>query len=301
MLKTLSALMASLLLWTGICTAQNNGIFPLTGMRYFKGGIWAKSIAVKMRGNQLYGNRIPLDSAIQLVLEQPTGFVPDPKKNVFAAAELSLISSKGEVVWQVPNLLSATANGFAPKDLKSFVINFTLPEGHVQPNSNCIVRIRIYDLKSKNQLQLDYPVSIAYPREKIPFTKSIQTIKSPPGAAFMTTNLGAKGMTISVDTLVGVAPDMAYLHLEVLKINGTDIISLLQGKETFWVYDSDFNEIRYKQIMLKNVGGALEGGNVNCTLRIPFRPKAVKTKGYWVRYRWESPDKSQVFDIVVNQ
>ena len=43
----------------------------------------------------------------------------------------------------------------------------------------------------------------------------------------------------------------------------------------------------------------MEGGNVNCTVKIPFRPKKATATGYIVRYRWESADKKQVMDIVV--
>ncbi len=42
----------------------------------------------------------------------------------------------------------------------------------------------------------------------------------------------------------------------------------------------------------------MEGGNVNSTIKIPFRLKTDKTKGYTVRYRWESADKRQVMDII---
>jgi hypothetical protein len=74
---------------------------------------------------------------------------------------------------------------------------------------------------------------------------------------------------------------------------------MLQGKDYFWVYDSTFKEIKIKETLLKKVGGAMEGGNVNATIKIPFRPKTGSTKGYFVRYRWESADKRQVMDIVV--
>ena len=92
---------------------------------------------------------------------------------------------------------------------------------------------------------------------------------------------------------------MAYLNMDISKIDGTDVISMLQGKDYFWVYDSSYREIKIKETLLKKVGGAMEGGNVNATIKIPFRLKTDKTKGYVIRYRWESADKRQVMDIIV--
>ena len=65
------------------------------------------------------------------------------------------------------------------------------------------------------------------------------------------------------------------------------------------MYDAQLNEIKITDILLKQVGGALENNNVDYTLKIPFRLKKAAPKGYIVRFRWESPDKTQVIDLVV--
>src|SRR4051812_47218860 len=80
------------------CAAQKKGMLPLTGMQFYNEGIWSNSIAVKINGEQLYGNRIPLNTEIEITFQQPTGFTPDKKKNVFIGAEYSLVSSKGDVL-----------------------------------------------------------------------------------------------------------------------------------------------------------------------------------------------------------
>ena len=116
---------------------------------------------------------------------------------------------------------------------------------------------------------------------------------------FMVTDIQPKSLVFFVDTDVKTDPKMDYMNLDISKIGGTDIISMLQGKDYFWVYNSDYKEIKIKEILLKKVGGAMEGGNVNATIKIPFRLKTDKAKGYIVRYRWESADKKQVMDIVV--
>ncbi|MBL7700738.1 MAG: hypothetical protein JNM14_00690 [Ferruginibacter sp.] len=275
-------------------------MLPLTGMQYYNEGIWSNSIAVKINGEQLYGNRIPLAREIEISLQQPTGFVADKKKNIFIGAEYSLISSKGEVLRNIPNLLFQNeAKGFAPKDQKQVSLKFGIAEGVIQPNSKAIVRIRVFDLKGKKQLRLDYPVSISYPKEAIYFTKSVQTIKTPPGSMLMTTELKPKSLAFSLDTTVKAETKMAYLSMDISKIAGADVVGMLQGKDYFWVYDTSYREVKIKETLLKKVGGAMEGGNVNSTVKIPFRLKTDKTKGYTIRYRWESADKRQVMDIVV--
>jgi hypothetical protein len=116
---------------------------------------------------------------------------------------------------------------------------------------------------------------------------------------FMTTEVKAKNIVFSVDTAVKSDGKMAYLNMDISKIDGTDVISMMQGKDYFWVYDSSFKEVKIKEILLKKTGGSMEGGNVNSTVKIPFRLKTDKTKGYTVRYRWESADKRQVMDVIV--
>jgi hypothetical protein len=300
MLKKISLAVLTCFLYVLFCTAQKKGMFPLTGIQFYNEGIWSNAIVVKINGEQVYGNRIPLAREIEITLQQPSGFVADKKKKVFIGAEYSLISSKGEVLRNIPNLLFQNeSTGFAPKDLKQVSLKLGIAEGIIQPNSKAVIRIRVFDLKGKKQLRLDYPVSISYPREMIYLTKTTTTMKTPPGSMFMAVEMKARGLAFSLDTAVKADAKMVYLNIDIMKIDGTDVISMLQGKDYFWVYDSSYKEIKIKETLLKKVGGAMEGGNVNATVKIPFRLKTDKAKGYTIRYRWESADKRQVMDIVL--
>jgi hypothetical protein len=300
MFKHLITLLVGYFLCSPFCTAQKKGMLPLTGLQYYEEGISAQAMAIKIGGQQLYGNRIPLNQEMEFSFQQPTGITADKKKIYFIGAEYSLVSAKGDVLLTNPNLLALNeTKGFTAKDIKLIIVKFNIAEGLIQPNAKATIKLRLYDLKGKNQLRLEYPVSISYPRETIWLTKSTQTLKSPPGSMFMVTDIQPKSLSFFVDTAVKVEPKMAYMSLDILKIAGTDIVSMLQGKDQFWVYDSTYKEIKIKEILLKKVGGAMEGGNVNCTVKIPFRPKKSNPKGYIVRYRWESADKKQVMDIVV--
>ena len=209
MFKQLLILAVGYFLCLQFCTAQKKGMLPLTGLQYYEEGISTQSLAIKINGQQLYGNRIPLNQYIDISFQQPAGFLADKKKNYFIAAEYTLVSAKGDVLLTKPNLLLLNeAKGFTAKDIKLLTVRFNIPEGLVQPNSKATVKIRLYDLKGKNQLRLEYPVSISYPRETIWLTKTSQTLKSPPGSVFMVTGIQAKSLAFSVDTDVKSDPKM---------------------------------------------------------------------------------------------
>lgn len=287
---------------TGI--AQNNGILPVSGIRYIKEGIWAKSIDVKMDGLWLLSNKLPLNKEVEINLPAPTGFFSDKadkNKTVYPAAEFSLLSAKGDVLLKNPNLLLLNEiKGFAAKDFKALSLKFVISESLVRYNTACTVTIRLYDLKGKNQLRLEFPVNSIRYGEPVQTSKLAPVVvKSPPNAVAMACGLKVKGMRVFLDTMIKVSPKMAYASLNISGIEGTNLGGIFQGKEVFWVYDQGINEIKITDILLKEVGGALENNNVDYTLKVPFRLKIAPPKGYIIRFRWESADKTQVIDVVV--
>ena len=284
------------------CIAQNIGILPLTGMRYYKEGIWAKSIDIKIDGSQLLSNRIPLNKEIELVLQQPTGFTvgTDKNKTSFAAAEFILSTTKGDIILKTPNLLLKNeATGFTAKDFKALSMKFVLTQDLMKTNTSGILKFRLFDLKSKNQLRLEFQVNITKYGEVVQVSKLVKAIKAPPGAMALTSGVKVKNMYLTVDTTIKVNAKMAFASVDLTGIEGTSLGGIFDGKENFWVYDTAMNEIKITDILLKQVGGALENNNVDYTLKIPFRLKKAAPKGYIVRFRWESPDKTQVIDLVV--
>jgi hypothetical protein len=283
-------------------TAQNTGMLPISSMRYFKEGLWAKSINTKMNGLQLMSNRIPPNNEIEINLLDLTGFTADKKKNIFPAASYCILSVKRDTLQQVKNiLLEHEGIGFSPKDLlKGLSLKFSVKEGLIQPNSKGIVSLLLYDQKGKNKLRLEYPVNIAYPRENIyQIATAPVLLKSPPGTTAMAFGLTSKDIQFTIDTAVSYNPKMVYLHLEVTKLGGVDVISLLQGKETYWVYDTTYKEINIKDKVLKDAGGAMGTASVNCTIKIPFRLKTEIPRPYYIRYRWDGSDKTQALDIIM--
>lgn len=280
--------------------AQKNGILPLSGMKFFNEGITATAIDIKIDGAQLLGNRLPLNKEIEIRLQQASGFTMDNSKTMFAGAEIMILSPRGEVLLNNPNsFLTGYSKGFYTKDLNALSIKFGIGTNLMKGNLGGVLKIRLYDLKGKNQLRLEIPVSFAKPGELLQVSKFTKNIKANTGVHGIINGLQAKDMQVNIDTTIKVSPQMAYTSMDISNIEGSSLSEIFSGKETFWVYDSDLNEIKITDILLKKVKGAMENNTVNCTLKIPFRLKTNHQKLYTVRYRWESLDKSQVIDVVV--
>ena len=283
-----------------VSVAQSNGMLPLTGLRYFNEGLSAKTLDVKIDGQQLLNNRIPLAKEMEISILQPAGFKEENNKTIFAAAELVLLSPKGDVLSKIPNLLAKSEiTGITSANSRVLGLKFSLTPDMLKLNTNATIKIRLYDLRSKSQMRLEMPIAIMKPGEIIQLSKFAKTLNPSEGVNGIISGLKAKKMLVSVDTTISVAPKMAYTSIDISTIEGSSISGIFSGKESFWVYDTDLNEVKITDILLKQVKGAMENNNVDYTLKIPYRLKNNATKLYTVRYRWESPDKKQVIDVVV--
>lgn len=299
-IKLCIACTISLIFTTTLSLAQNNGVIPLTGLKFFSEGIGATTIDVRIDGNQLLSNRIPLNREMEIVVYHPSGFVTDQNKNIFAGAEVIVLSPKGEILMKDPNvLLKDHAKGFNAVDLKNLSIKFGIGANLMKGNFSGLLKIRLYDTKSKSQIRMEVPVTFAKTGEALQVSKTARSIKSGNGVNAFISGLKARDMLVKVDTSIKVAPKMAYTSMDISKIEGSSLSGIFQGKEYFWVFDSDLNEVKITDILLKQVKGAMENNSIDYTLKIPYRLKTNPAKLYTVRFRWESQDKSQVIDVVV--
>ncbi len=298
--KTIVLLMLILLSVNQQSSAQNS-IAPFTGIKYFQEGVTIKGIEVKLNAMTLLTNRIPINKEIEIYIQQPTGFTGDVKKTVFAAAEVNIVSAKGEILFTNPNAFLAKATtGFTPKDFTTPVVKCMISAQAIKTNTTAIIKVRLYDAKSKNQLRLEFPVNITRPGEALLLSKIAKSVKSPANVTTQINDIKVASVKVSVDTTIKTAPKMAYVALDILKIDGSSFVGILEGREEFWVYDKNLNPIKTNDVLLKEVKGTMEGSSVNYNLKIPFRQKTAPEKGYIVRFRWHSNDLLQIIDVVVN-
>ena len=282
------------------CHSQNKGIYPFTGIRYFNEGIEGKNIEVRVDGSILLNNRLPVNKEFEIRLQLPTGFSEDKYNMIFAAAELNIISLKGMVLFKTANVFKDyEAKGFFARSFKEVIVKVIMKPELIKADPGCVINIRYYDLKSKKQLRVEFPVNIANPGEALQLSKTINDIKTMPAALARSSGIKIKNVDISIDTTIRVSPKMAYASLDISNIEGTSITEVLSGKESFWVYDTDLNEIKITDKQLKQVGGSMENNEVNYLSKIPYRLKTTTGKLFFVRFRWESSDKRKIIDVVL--
>jgi hypothetical protein len=299
MIKPLALLFSLLLVVCCKSFSQNNGILPFTGIQYFNEGIWAKYVEVSIDGNKLTSNRIPANKEFIIKLQLPTGFVEDAAKKLYPAAEVSFLNSRKQPLASMGNMLKENEKtGFAASSYKEISVKLNLRSEWLKNEQECIIQVRFYDLKSKKQLRLLFPVSIALPAEPLSVSKLMMSITTSDESQGMTNALKMNKAAIIVDTSIRVAPKNAYLSIDIPGITGTTMTEVLGGKNTFWVFDNNMNEIKITEKLLKKVGGSMEENLVNYTVKIPFRLKTDLTRGYTIRYRWESTDRKKIIDIV---
>ena len=300
MVNRLTGTFIAIIFFCSIVAAQTKTVFPLTGIRYNAVGISAKNIVVRIDGATLLSNRLPANKEFELRLQNPAGFTEDKSKIIFPAAELSIVSFKGVVLSQNPNILKEyEGKGLQPAASKEIVSKLMISADLLKGEQACIVKLRYYDLKGKNQLFLEFPVSIARPGEVLQLSKLVNEIKIASPAQGKIVGFKLKNVDATVDTSIRVSPKMAYASLDMTGIEGGSISEFLSGKESFWVYDANLNEIKIPEKQLKQVGGAMENNVVNYLSKIPFRLKTETNKQYFIRFRWESVDKRKLIDIVV--
>jgi hypothetical protein len=302
MIKPFALLFSLLLTFCSNAFAQSNGVLPFTGIQYFNEGIWAKYVEVSIDGNKLTSNRIPANKEFILKLQLPTGFTEDAAKKLYPAAEVSYLNSRKQPFASLGNVLKENEKtGFAASSYKEISVKLSIRSEWLKNETECIVQVRYYDLKSKKQLRLLFPVTIAIPTEPLAVSKLSMAIPTSDESMGMSNALRMNKAFILVDTSIRVAPKNAYLSIDIPGITGTTMTEVLGGKNTFWVYDKNMIEIKIADKLLKKVGGSMEDNLVNYTVKIPFRSKTDLNKGYTIRYRWESTDRKKIIDIVTTK
>jgi hypothetical protein len=195
-------------------------------------------------------------------------------------------------------LKTSEQSGVPEASFKELPLKLSLRTEWLKNAMACIIQVRYYDLKTKKQLRLFFPVTVAAANEAPSVSKTAIVLKTSDQSLGMSNALQITKANISVDTSIRVAPKNAYLSIDMPGITGTSMNEVLAGTNSFWVYDRNMNEIKIADKLLKKVGGSMEDNIVNFTLKVPFRLKTDLAKGYTIRFRWESTDRKKIIDIV---
>ena len=277
----------------------SSGLLPFSGIRYFNEGIYCRYAEVKVDGIPITHNRIALGKEFILQLQLPTGFTEDAAKRIYPAVEISYLNAANKVLGTVANVLKdKEKTGYVGGSLNELLLPLSLQPALLKNEINISIQVKLYDLKSKKQHRLIFPVAVATANQPTIVSKKATAIKSSDNSQGLSSGVSFAKATITVDTSIRVAPTNAYLSIDIPGITGTSMSEVLGGKNLFWVYDKNMNEIKIADKVLKKIGGSMEGNMVNMVVKVPFKNKNITAPGYTIRDRWESTDGKKVIDIV---
>ena len=297
-IKSLFRLLFLLILFSHTAFAQEKGILPYTGIKYFKQGIWAKNIDVTLDGKTWTSNRLPIETEFIIKLEKPTGFSKDKEGRFFPGLELLITNKNNDTLGYAPNMF--VKNEGIGMDEYSFS-NLTLTLGFnkkVNPGDDCIIYMNYLDLKSNNKLQLVFPVKIVSPDQPLDNTNMVYTSKSYTGYNTASTGVALKHPETYLDSLY--YPTFLYHSIRLAELEGLTTAEVNAGSYTIWLFDENMNEILPFKAGTHFVAKTKKDVDdmVNILIQVPLDPANKDNKKYTVRYRWENTKTNKMIDVV---
>lgn len=138
----------------------------------------------------------------------------------------------------------------------------------------------------------------AQPNSNLPTKiKGTELIPTSPNAAAQSNGLKSPLVVVALDTLIKVAPTYAYASINITKLTGTTQMDILNGKNSFWIFDKKGNEVKVKPILLKSIKASMGIDVVDVIIKIPFKLKTDKNL-YSIHYKWESANKIKNIDVI---
>ena len=301
-LKPLALFLAFFTIKPVYTVGQQAGILAFTGCRYFQEGLTVKEISIKVDGAYLLSNTVTLNKEVEISFLAPAGFSEDRNKLVFAGAEITVTGTKSAVLYKMPNYFKDNEiKGLQASGTKLLQVKIPLRQEMLKSETACMILVRLYDLKGKNQLRVELPVMITKPGEQMLLSKTVNQLTGEGVVSAGTSIVKIRQLDVTTDTSIRVSPKMAYLSLDMKSIEGTSMTELLSGKESFWVYDNNLADIKIPDKQLKQVKGSMEDNLADYLSKIPFRLKSLTGKAFFIRFRWVSTDRKKVIDVVVKR
>ena len=110
------------------------------------------------------------------------------------------------------------------------------------------------------------------------------------------TNLKIKNILINIDSTT--SPKFACLNIEIAGITGSEFTEMASAKHTYTVFDAGNKPLPIQERVLKRVGGLIEEGIINYTIKLPFRLKTEKPGAYTINYTLESANGKKKINII---
>ncbi len=164
---------------------------------------------------------------------------------------------------------------------------------------------------SKSLIMMKYPIALvltffvnvlfAQNKPILPIKlKTTNALVTESGTTAQANGIKSSTILVTVDTAIRVNPKYAYLSVEFTNLTGTVQAELVEGNNTFWVFDKAGKEIIIKEKFLKKISAAMGENTSNMLIKIPFRLKTDKNI-YTIHYRWENKDKRKNLDLLTTK
>lgn len=278
--------------------AQEFGVLPFTGIRYFKEGLNATRIEVSLDGQTWTSNRLPIKTEFKIELKEPTGFKKDAEGRAYPGLEVLILGEKKDTLGYAPNMFGNQAGiGMDEFSLKSLKLNLGFNE-KTKAGDRCTLYITFFDLKSTGKLRMIFPVQIVesgLPLDQTSVTQAAQSFK---GFEVIATGIAFGKPETFMDSLY--FPNSLYHSIRVPEIKSLSPEEGRAGKYQVWIYDEKGEE----KSPAKTIGhyialtNSQEKDKVNILIKVPLAPQDPRNLTYLVRYRWESADGKKVIDLV---
>ncbi|MBN8668516.1 MAG: hypothetical protein J0M30_13525 [Chitinophagales bacterium] len=278
--------------------AQEFGVLPFTGIRYFKEGLNATRIEVSLDGQTWTSNRLPIKTEFKIELKEPTGFKKDAEGRSYPGLEVLILGEKKDTLGYAPNMFGNQAGiGMDEFSLKSLKLNLGFNE-KTKAGDKCTLYITFFDLKGKGKLRMIFPVQIVesgIPLEQTSVTTGAQSFT---GYEVIATGVTFGKPETYMDSLY--FPKSLYHSIRIPEIKSLTPEEGKGGKWQVWIYDEKGEE----KLPAKSIGhyvaqtNSQEKDKVNILVTVPLAPQEPNNKKYLVRYRFESADGKKVIDLV---
>ena len=96
------------------------------------------------------------------------------------------------------------------------------------------------------------------------------------------TNLKMKNILINIDSTT--SPKYVCLNIEISGMTGGAFTEMAAAQHTYVITDGNNKTVPLNERVLKRIGGLMEEGIVNYTVKVPYRLKTAPAGNYTVNY-----------------